>query len=43
MFSRIRVMLVVAGLALVALVGLNHVSQQGRNVVHITASAVWGS
>lgn len=43
MFSRIRVMVLVASLVLIALVGLTHVSQQGKNAVHITASAVWGS
>lgn len=43
MFSRIRVMLMVVGLALVALAGLTHVSQQVRNAVRISASAVWGS
>ena len=43
MLSRIRLMLVVVGLALIALVGLNHVSQQSRNAVHTAASAVWGS
>lgn len=42
MVSRIRTMVVVAVLALIALAGL-HVSQQVRNTVRIAASAVWGS
>lgn len=43
MFSRIRAMVLVVGLALMALAGLSHVSQQVRNAVRIAASAVWGS
>jgi hypothetical protein len=43
MFSRIKAMLLVAGLALVALIGLAQVSQQSRNSVRTVASAVWGS
>lgn len=43
MVSRMRTMAVVAVLALIALAGLHHVSQQVRNTVRIAASAVWGS
>lgn len=43
MVSRVRTMVLVAGLALLGLTGLSHVSQQVRNAVRIAASAVWGS
>jgi len=41
--SRIRTMVVVAGLAIVALAGCSLVSQQVRNTVSTLSSAVWGS
>jgi len=42
MFS-IRTMVLLAGLALIALVGFSQVSAQTKNTVRIAASAVWGS
>jgi len=43
MSSKIRTMVLVAGLALMALAGFGLVSQQVRNAVRAVASAVWGS
>jgi hypothetical protein len=43
MSYKTRTMLLVAGLALVALVGLAHVIPQSTDAVRTVASAVWGS
>jgi len=43
MSSKIRTMVLIVGLALVALAGFCLVSQHVRNTASLAASAVWGS